>query len=678
MDEPDPDGLASGIASGSNFKDSQMNSGVVISRALQLPRPAKRLIALSLDAATCVISVWFAFYLRLGYWPNITEEPAYAVLVSIAIALPVFVSFGLYRAIFRYAGTDALLAITRAVALYAIPFMVIYTVIGVDDTPRTVGIIQPILLLLMVSSTRTLARSIFGDSYAHLWRNPDRPRVLIYGAGSAGRELASALNSSKEMQLIGFIDDDATLWRSTMFGVAILSPNAVEREVAKRGVTDIFLAIPSATRARRAEIVALLREVGVHVRTLPSFMDIARGTVSVNDLKDLDIEDLLGRAPIPPDTQLLRANITGKIVLVTGAGGSIGSELCRQILRQGPTLLLLVDRSEYNLYSIYQELTRVQAAMTSDDNGDRDHPSTHITGVTVLPLFASVFDQRRMEEIISTWLPDTVYHAAAYKHVPLVEHNAVEGIRNNVFGTMITAQLAQKYGTANFVLISTDKAVRPTNIMGTSKRLAEMVLQAMHNKGSGTCFSMVRFGNVLGSSGSVVPLFRDQISLGGPITITHADITRYFMTIPEAAQLVLQASAMATGGDVFVLDMGEPVRIIDLARNMIELSGLTVRNEDSPDGDIAIEVVGLRPGEKLYEELLIGDNPSPSGHPRIMRSHEHFLPWAELDIHLTVLLDALERGDAAKARAQIQKIVPEYSPNSALVDLVAKARAGIH
>ncbi len=648
-----------------------MNSGAVINRALQLPRPAKRLIALSLDAATCVISVWFAFYLRLGYWPNITDEPAYPVLASIAIALPVFVSFGLYRAIFRYAGTDALLAISRAVALYAVPFILIYTVIGIDDTPRTIGIIQPILLLLIVSGTRTLARSIFGDSYAHLWRNPDRPRVLIYGAGSAGRELASALNSSKEMQLIGFVDDDATLWRSTMFGVAIMSPDAVEREVAKRGVTDIFLAIPSATRARRAEIVALLREVGVHVRTLPSFMDIARGTVSVNDLKDLDIEDLLGRAPIPPDAQLLRANITDKVVLVTGAGGSIGSELCRQILRQGPALLLLVDRSEYNLYAIHRELTRTLAVMA----GEVDVESIDgITGITLLPLFASVFDRHRMEEIISTWVPDTIYHAAAYKHVPLVEHNAVEGIRNNVFGTIVTAQLARKYGTSNFVLISTDKAVRPTNIMGTSKRLAEMVLQAMHLDGGPTRFSMVRFGNVLGSSGSVVPLFREQISVGGPITITHADITRYFMTIPEAAQLVLQAGAMATGGDVFVLDMGEPVRIVDLARNMIELSGLTVRNEDSLDGDIAIEVVGLRPGEKLYEELLIGDDPIPSGHPRIMRSHEHYLPWAELEPHLTVLLNALEQGDAAKARTQIQTIVPEYSPNSPLVDLVAKAR----
>jgi FlaA1/EpsC-like NDP-sugar epimerase len=642
-----------------------MISGAVINRALELPRATKRLIALSIDAVMCVVSVWFAFYLRLGYWPHLAAEPAHPVLASIAIALPIFVSFGLYRAIFRYAGSEALITIARAVALYSLPFMLIYTVIGIDGTPRTIGIIQPILLLLLISASRTLARTMFGESYTRLWRASDKPRVLIYGAGVAGRELASALNGSSEMRLVGFIDDDAALWRSTMFGVPIFSPDAVEREVEKQRVTDILLAIPSSTRARRAEIVTQLRELGVHVRTLPSMLDIARGAVSVGDLKDLEIEDLLGRSPIPPDEHLLRMNITGKVVMVTGAGGSIGSELCRQIIRQGPALLLLVDLSEFNLYAIHKELSRVVADSENVEEAD---------DIGLLPLLASVSDARRMEEIISTWLPDTIYHAAAYKHVPLVEHNAVEGIRNNVYGTLTTARLAREYRTANFVLISTDKAVRPTNIMGTSKRLAEMVLQAMHEEGGQTCFSMVRFGNVLGSSGSVVPLFRDQISSGGPITITHADITRYFMTIPEAAQLVLQAGAMGTGGDVFVLDMGEPVRIVDLARNMIELSGLTVRDEETPDGDIAIDIVGLRPGEKLYEELLIGNDPIPSSHPRIMRSHEHFLPWRELGGHFASLSAALDAGDAAAARATIRMIVPEYQPNSNLVDLVSEAK----
>lgn len=642
-----------------------MPSGPIINRALELPRAAKRLIALSIDAATCVVSVWFAFFLRLGYWPHPAAEPAHPTLASIAIALPIFVSFGLYRAIFRYAGSDALGTIARAVALYALPFMLIYTIIGIDGTPRTIGIIQPILLLLMISVSRGLARAIFGESYTLLWRTPDCPRVLIYGAGTAGRELASALSSSKDMQLIGFIDDDPSLWRSTMSGVPILAPQDVGTQVVKRAVTDILLAIPSATRARRAEILAQMRELGVHVRTLPSVMDIARGAVSVNDLKDLDIEDLLGRAPIPPDDQLLRKNIAGKVVMVTGAGGSIGSELCRQIIRQRPTLLLLIDLSEFNLYAIHRELVALSAEATQVDNGDE---------ISLLPLLASVCDARRMAEIISTWMPDTIYHAAAYKHVPLVEHNPIEGIRNNVFGTLRTAQLAQQYGTSNFVLISTDKAVRPTNVMGTSKRLAELALQALHSEGGQTCFSMVRFGNVLGSSGSVVPLFREQISAGGPITITHSEITRYFMTIPEAAQLVLQAGAMAEGGDVFVLDMGEPVRIIDLAHNMIELSGLSVRDIAHPHGDIAINIIGLRPGEKLYEELLIGDNPVRSQHPRIMRSLEHYLSWTELRGHLTSLEGMLDRGDAVAARSMIRQIVPEYQPTSHLVDLVSEAR----
>lgn len=642
-----------------------MPSGPVINRALELPRAAKRLIALSIDAATCVVSVWFAFFLRLGYWPHPAGAPAHSTLASIAIALPIFVSFGLYRAIFRYAEAEAFGTISRAVALYALPFMLIYTVIGIDGTPRTIGIIQPILLLLMIIVSRGLARAVFGESYTLLWKGTERPRVLIYGAGTAGRELASALSSSKDMRLVGFIDDDPRLWRSTMFGVTILAPQDVDAVVVKRTVTDILLAIPSATRTRRAEILAQMRELGVHVMTLPSVSEIARGTVSVSDLKDLEIEDLLGRAPIPPDELLLRRNIAGKVVMVTGAGGSIGSELCRQITRQAPSLLLLVDVSEFNLYAIHRELSRLTAE--SPFNGD-DHQTS------LLPLLASVCDTRRMEDIISTWAPDTIYHAAAYKHVPLVERNPVEGIRNNVFGTLKMAQLAQRHGTSSFVLISTDKAVRPTNVMGTSKRLAELTLQALHSEGSATCFSMVRFGNVLGSSGSVVPLFREQISAGGPITITHADITRYFMTIPEAAQLVLQAGAMAAGGDVFVLDMGEPVRIIDLARNMIELSGLSVRDTENPNGDIEISIVGLRSGEKLYEELLIGDDPVPSQHPRIMRSREHYLPWPELNKHLTRLEDVLEEGDAVSARAILQTVVPEYKPTSRLVDLISEAR----
>ncbi len=626
-----------------------------IERILGLPRAVKRAIALGADAALCVASVWLAFYLRLGFWPEQLRYPLHPAVTAIILALPIFVVFGLYRAIFRYAGWEALVAIARAVLLYAIPFSLIYTAFGVKGVPRTVGLIQPILLFMLVAGVRLAARLVFEESYTAFWHRGTLPRVLIYGAGRAGRELAGALGSSREMRLVGFIDDDEALWGATLRGVPILSPESLAGEVSAREVTDILLAIPSATRTRRGEILHDLRELGLHVRTLPSMIDIARGTISVSDLREPDIEDLLGRASVPPDTALLRRNIEGKTVMVTGAGGSIGSELCRQILASEPAVLLLVDQGEYNLYAIHMELSRLAAA-------GADHVPV------LIPLLASVCDERRIDAILASWRPATVIHAAAYKHVPLVEHNATEGIRNNVIGTRTLAQAAQRHGVENFVLISTDKAVRPTNIMGATKRCSEMVLQALQQLGSSTVFAMVRFGNVLGSSGSVIPLFRTQIAAGGPVTITHQEITRYFMTIPEAAQLVLQAGAMAQGGEVFVLDMGDPVRIQDLARNMIELSGLKVRDDQRPDGDIEIRVTGLRPGEKLYEELLIGDRPSPSQHPRIFQAHEAFLAWRELEGHLDQLTTALDAGDAARARNLLRRIVPEFQPNSKLVD----------
>jgi FlaA1/EpsC-like NDP-sugar epimerase len=417
--------------------------------------------------------------------------------------------------------------------------------------------------------------------------------------------------------------------------------------------------VPSVSRKRRNEILSLIRTTSVRVQTLPALLDLAQGRVTVNDLRDLDIEDLLGRDSVAPNDMLLAQKITGKTILVTGAGGSIGSELCRQILLQKPKSLLLVDISEFALYSIHQELQQRLGAKEG-------------CGTRLIPLLASVLDVARMDHVMQTWQPDTVYHAAAYKHVPLVEHNPAEGARNNIIGTLTAARAARDNGVSDFVLISTDKAVRPTNTMGTTKRCAEMVLQAFAAQGSGTgtCFSMVRFGNVLGSSGSVVPLFRKQIREGGPITITHQDVIRYFMTIPEAAQLVIQAGAMAKGGEVFVLDMGEPVRIIDLARNMIALSGLSVIDEDNPDGDIAIETVGLRPGEKLYEELLIGENPVPTSHPKIMKANEEYLPWSELDGHLQKLIKVTEANDAVAIRELLLDIVPGFSPTDDVVDFV--------
>lgn len=628
---------------------------------LALPRPAKRAIALGIDAAICAITVYLAFYLRLGVLVDPFVGPPHPTMGAIAIALPIFVSMGLYRAIFRHAGFGAVEAVARACALYAVPYALIYTVVGVYGVPRTIGLIQPILLFLFVAASRLAVRAYLGETYQALWSGKDQPRVLIYGAGRAGRQLASAIRASGEMRLVGFVDDDPELWRSTINDMVVYEPAKLEDVARKRRASDILLALPSATRRERADIVQQLRPLGLRVLTLPGVIDLARGSVSVSDLHELDIDDLLGRSAVPPDPALIRRNITGKVVLVTGAGGSIGSELCRQIALASPARLILVDNTEYNLYAIHRELVGAEAA-------------EDLVPDNVLPVLGSVVDERRMDEVFELFAPHTVFHAAAYKHVPLVEQNVLQGIENNIFGTLVVARAAARHGAANFTLISTDKAVRPTNIMGTTKRLAEMVLQALAQQGGKTRYSMVRFGNVLGSSGSVVPLFREQIAAGGPITITHPDITRYFMTIPEAAQLVVQAGAMAEGGDVFLLDMGAPVKIVDLARNMVELSGRTLREERAPHGDIALEFVGLRAGEKLFEELLIGERPMPTEHRRIMRSTEDHLPWAELEKGLALLRHAIAAGDAAGARARIMELVPEFAPTSPLVDCLGVSR----
>lgn len=638
-----------------------MVAKTLINRLIALPRNSKRAIVIATDLLILTLSVWFAFYLRTGdwWWPG--ESILVPMATAVGIGLPMFVSGGFYRSIFRFSGLNSAVSMARVIAIYGLLFAGVFTVLGLPGVPRTVGLIQPMLVLLVVGASRAVARMLLAEPHLAPAQAEKVHRVLIYGAGSAGRQLAGAIKACSEMLTLGFVDDSPTLWGQTLNGLRIIGPHQLAARVAKDDITDILLAIPSATRARRSEIVRQLRDLNLHVRTLPSVIEIARGEVSMQDLKDLDIEDLLGREPVAPNLDLLQRDICGKIVLVSGAGGSIGSELCRQIFDARPALLLLVEMSEFNLYAIHEELQR---RVTLDGSAP-----------VLIPLLASVQDKRRMAEILRTWRPDTIYHAAAYKHVPLVEHNIVEGVRNNVFGTLNLATLAAETGVPNFVLISTDKAVRPTNAMGTTKRLGEMILQALHAGGGETRFSMVRFGNVLGSSGSVVPLFRKQIAEGGPVTITHADITRYFMTIPEAAQLVLQAGAMGAGGDVFVLDMGEPVRIQDLARNMIELSGLSVRDADNPDGEIEIKVVGLRPGEKLYEELLIGDNPTPTEHARILRARESFLPWSELKAYLAMLEAAVEQGDAARARSLLRSVVPEFAPSSDLVDWVARARS---
>lgn len=656
--------------------------------ALALPRPAKRVVVLALDAALCMLSVWLAFYLRIGSFTSIFGPAFLPAIASVALALPVFITSGLYRAIFRYSGLPAMVAVGRAMLLYSLAFAAIFTFWGVDGVPRTVGLIQPILLLLLVGASRAAARVWLGGLYHQQLRKASLPQALIYGAGNAGRQLASAMANSHDIRVVGFLDDDDRLHGHVLNGLPIHNPVILAEVLRGTSITDVLLALPSVSRQRRNEILDELKPHKVAVRTLPGLSDIATGKVSMRDLRELDIDDLLGREPVKPNGLLLNLSTHHKTVLVTGAGGSIGSELCRQIIKTSPKQLLLVEMSEFALYQIHQELQAAMADVYLSVNetmgGDASEAMQNRGGsdTEIVPLLASVCDEVRMHEIMDTWKPHTVYHAAAYKHVPLVEHNPAEGVRNNVWGTRVCAEAAARNSVRNFVLVSTDKAVRPTNIMGATKRLAEMVLQALAEVNAAvaaqegraptarTTFSMVRFGNVLGSSGSVVPLFREQIKNGGPITLTHADITRYFMTIPEAAQLVIQAGAMGQGGDVFVLDMGQPVKIIDLAHRIVELSGLTVRDELNPSGDIELVVTGLRPGEKLYEELLIGDNPKPTQHPRIMKAHEQYLSWAQLEGKLNTLSIAMSVNDVPVIRAVLKDLVSGYRPSGEVVDWV--------
>ncbi|MFC5520576.1 polysaccharide biosynthesis protein [Polaromonas jejuensis] len=634
----------------------------IIDPLLALPRPVKRLVVVALDLVLALASVWFSFYLRIDQtgWPQ--HQQKYVYLLAPLLAFPLFVHLGLYRAIFRYTGLAALATTAKAVGVYAVLFFLSLLLFQWVGVPRSVGLIQPILFLLLVGTSRALARFWLAGGAGR--SSHAEGRLLIYGAGEAGVQTASALGMARQFVLRGFIDDDKTKAGRSINGVDIIGPDDVAAAVERMGVTDILLAMPSLDRARRNAIIASLRELPVHVRTLPGMVDLASGRVTVQDFQELDVEDLLGRAPVPPDSTLLARNLAGKTVLVTGAGGSIGGELCRQIILEKPRQLVLVEHNEFGLYTIHRELEGLCAE--------------HGLRVNVVPLLASVGNFGRLKEICLLYRPATVYHAAAYKHVPLVESNPAEGVLNNVFGTLNMARAAMESGAAHFVLVSTDKAVRPTNVMGATKRMAELVLQALAASTSvrfhlpdgtqsaefrnNTVFAMVRFGNVLGSSGSVVPLFRKQLRDGGPLTVTHEEVTRYFMTIPEAAQLVLQAGAMARGGDVFVLDMGQPVKIIDLARRMAQLSGFTLRDERNPDGDIEIKITGLRPGEKLYEELLIGDNPEGTAHERIMKAREDFVVWPEL---ATVLVDmrqaAIQDNETAIKRILMQ-LVHGYNP----------------
>ncbi|PZO17834.1 MAG: polysaccharide biosynthesis protein [Burkholderiales bacterium] len=649
-----------------NNRDSDTFAATAL---LDMPRVAKRLVALAVDTSLCVLTVWLALCLRLEHWVRLEPVHGWAMLGSVVLALPLFIRFGLYRAIFRYAGWNAMISLVQAMALYSLFYATLFTVISVPGVPRTVGVIQPMLLMAFVGFSRVAVRYWLGGLYRLALQRKELPGVLIYGAGAAGRQLAAALARGTEHRLLGFLDDDDRLQGNSLDGRTVYPPTALPELIEGLGITDILLALPSITHQRRLQVLESLRHLPVRVRTMPGMSDLAAGRVSLSDVRELDIEDLLGREPVTPDAMLLQRLVHDKVVLITGAGGSIGSELCRQIAACRPRTLLLVENSEFALYQIHHELTALVGAQV-DPLDVEEGGVVPPMAVTLVPLLASVQDEERMAQIMQTWRPHTVYHAAAYKHVPLVEHNPVQGLRNNVWGTWVCARSAQAAGVGHFVLISTDKAVRPTNIMGASKRMAELVLQALAAEPGSTTFCMVRFGNVLGSSGSVVPLFRQQIKNGGPITLTHPDITRYFMTIPEAAQLVIQAGAMAQGGDVFVLDMGQPVRIYDLAKRMVELSGLQVKTALNLTGDVEIQTTGLRPGEKLYEELLIGDNPQPTQHPRILRAREEFRPWSEFQQTLKTLDEALKAQDVPAARALLQCCVQGYQPTGEVVDWV--------
>ena len=606
------------------------------------------------DASLCAITCYLSVFLRLGFFPTRDTPVAVMIGVSIAIALPLFRSMGLYREIFSQTGVRAIVAIGRACAFYTLPFAIVFTFISVWGIPRTVTLIQPILLFVAVAASRVFARYwLSAPSSARL---STVRRVLIYGAGSAGRQLAGAIAQSLDMEVVGFVDDSPGLVGSIIDGRRIHAPADLPKVVQRVRAHEILLAIPSAAPDRRKAIIAEACRAGIRIRTLPDLMDIAHGRIGITHLRDVQIEDLLGRASVAPDVELMRRHIQGKTVMVTGAGGSIGGELCRRLLALEPEALLLVDINEFGLYEI-----------------DRELNARGRTGaVRIIPLLGSVGDEARMDEIVSAWRPDTIYHAAAYKHVPMLERNPAEGVRTNVFGIYTLASVAARWRTPDFVFISTDKAVRPTNVMGATKRAAELVLQALNQASPATRFSMVRFGNVLGTSGSVVPLFRQQILAGGPITLTDRRITRYFMTAPEAAELVLQAAAMAQGGEVFLLDMGQPVRIADLARNMVELAGLIVKTPETPDGDIEIVEVGLRPGEKLYEELLIGDATSATDHPRIWKADEDFIPLDALRPRLDRLAGLLGPGRRGDLIAALQELVPEFRPQAGLADWVQR------
>ena len=638
-------------------------------KLLDLPRLAKQCIVIFLDIIFCVLTTWASIWLQLNEWSTLEGRLWWVMILTVGLSIPLFIIFGLYRAIFRYVGSTALAAIAKIFLIYGFIFLFIVTVVGIEGVPRSIGVVQPILLFLSVGASRYFIRYwLTGVASIRVKHYKYPATAFIFGAGSIGRQIAAGLSDTKDILLKGYIDDDSKLHGRILNGLPVYASNDLQAQILKFGITDILLALPSSAKLRTKAIIEELSGLGVRIRNPPRFKDFFDRRIGLSNLDDLDADDLLGREVVPPNMALLKKNITNKNILVTGAGGSIGSELCRQIFKLSPKSLTLVENNEHSLYQIYEELKLLDSQKFERLDLAADDASyfRENSSIKIYPYLASVRDRKLIFRIFLDHQPESVFHAAAYKHVPLAEKNSVECIKNNVLGTLNCAQASLDVGVASFVLISTDKAVRPTNVMGASKRISEMLLEAMEElakaRGSATLFSMVRFGNVLDSSGSVVPLFRTQIKMGGPITLTHPKVTRYFMTIPEAAQLVIQSGAMSVGGDVFLLDMGKPVRIYDLATKMIHLSGLIVKDELHADGDIEIKIIGLRPGEKLYEELLIENNPKPTCHKKIFKSSEKSISWDELEPMLNELYMILETGDINLIQAKLMQIVQGYQP----------------
>jgi FlaA1/EpsC-like NDP-sugar epimerase len=615
---------------------------------ISLPRYTKRIIAILIDVGLCIFCTWLAFLLRLEEFVKINEVTTLAIEISILLAIPIFWLMGLYKTIFRFQGSSIIFTVFVATFAYALMYFAVISVYGIQGIPRSIGIIQPILLFLSISLSRISIKFLFLSSFKKI---KNKTNVLIYGAGSAGRQLLTSLESNLEMKVVGFLDDDPQFHRQKILGQTIYDPLNIEKLIHTKNIDTILLALPSITRQKRNQIINSLNKHKVTVKTLPSVQDIVDGKVSISDIKDLSIEDLLNREQVQPNLELLSKNITSKVVMVTGGGGSIGSELSRQIIKLNPKKLILVELSEFALYKINEELKNINKS------------------IKIIPLLINIQNKTKIEHVFNTFNIDTVYHAAAYKHVPLVEKNICESIKNNVLGAFILAEAALKYNVSNFVLISSDKAVRSTNIMGASKRLAEICAQSLYdNQNQKSKFAIVRFGNVLESSGSVIPKFKQQIKEGGPVTLTHPDVTRYFMTITEASQLVIQAGAMAEKCEVFVLDMGESVKIKDLINKMIKLSGLSIKNDKNLEGDIEIKLTGLRPGEKLYEELLIGDNPQKTYHEKIQKAKDPFIPFSKLKIDLDYLSNLLEDNKVEDVKNVLSNLVPSYQSNSKIVD----------